>query len=215
MRLIVRAAPVALALALFATGAGAQAPAGGASTKLLAFVDSRVIMQQAPGRTEAEAQFEKEVGTYRTQVQKISDSLSALEKAFSSLAPTLSATAREAREKDLQKRGQEMQDRARQMESQMQQRQYELLQPIMDNIRKVLDDVRAAEGYAAIIDIGAQGNPLVAFDKNLDITERVVARLKASPPPAAAKPAGPMTAPAGAPLAAPAGVTRPTKPPTR
>jgi outer membrane protein len=210
MRLIVRAAPLALALSFATSSAIAQV--GAAAPTKVAVVDSRVIMQQAPGRADAEASFEKEVAAYRVSVQKNRDSLAALEANYRKVEATLSPAVRETRQKDLEKKGADLQEKARTMEQQMQQKQYELLQPIMDQVRKILDDIRAENGYAVIFDIGAQGNPLVAFENNLDITERVVTRLKAAPPPVAAKPS--TAAPSGAPLSSPAGVTRP-KPPTR
>ena len=207
MHVIARVAPLALALSIVALPASAQTPAR--PTKV-AFVDSRVIMQSAPGRTEAEAQFEKEVTGFRGQMQKMSDSLATLESNYRKVEATLSPAARETRQKDLEKKGTDLQEKARQLEQQMQQRQYELLQPIMDQIRKVLDEMLIADGYSFFIDIGAQGNPIVAYDKNLDITDRVVTKLKTLPAPVAKA----STAPAGAPLAAPSGVTRP-KPPSR
>jgi hypothetical protein len=83
----------------------------------------------------------------------------------------------------------------------------------METVRKVLEDIRAEDGYALILSSEPGSSPILAADKNLDITERVVARLRTV---AAAKPA--VTAPAqpkpavGAPASAPSGVTRP-KPP--
>jgi outer membrane protein len=208
MHVIARVAPLALALTVLAAPAAAQ-PSASAVFKV-AFVDSRILMQSAPGRVEAEAQFEKEVTGFRGQMQKMSDSLATLEANYRKVEATLSPAARETRQKDLEKKGTDLQEKARQLEQQMQQRQYELLQPIMDQIRKVLDDTRAADGYAVIFDIGSQGNPMVAYDKNLDITDRIVTKLKTLPAPVAKA----STAPAGAPLAAPSGVSRP-KPPAR
>jgi len=62
-------------------------------------------------------------------------------------------------------------------------------------------------GYSFIFDVAA-GTFIVSADKNLDITERVMAKMRLSAPKAApaAKPA-----PAG-PTSAPAGITK--KPPT-
>jgi outer membrane protein len=85
----------------------------------------------------------------------------------------------------------------------------ELVKPIMDQIRKVLDDIRQEEGYAFILDAGSEAGVIVAADRNLDITEKVIARLKpvtASAAPSAAKPD---SAKALGPRPAPAGVTRP------
>jgi len=77
-------------------------------------------------------------------------------------------------------------------------------------VRKVLEDIRAEDGYAVILSNEPGASPILAADKNLDITERVVARLRTV---AATKPATPAaTKTVGAPTSAPSGVTRP-KPP--
>ncbi len=57
----------------------------------------------------------------------------------------------------------------------MQQRQRELVQPIMKQIREVLDEMRAGGGTRFIFDVGATTNVVVAADKILDITEKVIA----------------------------------------
>jgi len=61
----------------------------------------------------------------------------------------------------------------------------------------VLDDIRSEDGYAMIM----TGDPqlILSYDKNLDITDRVVARLKTI---------AAMPTKVGAPVSAPAGVTR-------
>jgi outer membrane protein len=85
----------------------------------------------------------------------------------------------------------------------------------MDQIRKVLDEIRQEEGYAFILDAGSEAGVIVAADRNLDITEKVISRLKPVPV-TAASPATrpPATRPDSArtplgPRATPAGVTRP------
>ena len=84
------------------------------------------------------------------------------------------------------------------------------MQPIMEQIQRIIDEIRSEEGYAMIFDVGATSGGVVAADRNLDITPRVIARLKAA---GVAKTNTPAATPArGAPLSAPAGV-QPKKPP--
>jgi outer membrane protein len=79
-------------------------------------------------------------------------------------------------------------------------------------VRKVLEDIRVEDGYAMILSSEPGQSPILVADKNLDITERVVARLKTL---SAARPApASTTRPVGAPTASPSGVTRP-RPPER
>jgi len=165
-----------------------------------AYVNSAAILQSAPGRTEAEAQFEKDMTSMRAAVQKLSDSLNTLQEAFAKEEVSLSPAAKEARLKTLREKQTDYQERVQKMQEQAQAREAELMQPIMDNVRKVLDDLRAEGGFAFIFDVAA-GSLIVSADKNLDITDRVVSKLRLAAPRAApaAKPvpAGPTSAPAG------------------
>jgi len=78
-------------------------------------------------------------------------------------------------------------------------------------VRKVLEDIRVEDGYSMILSNEPGASPILVADKNLDITERVVARLRTVQATKAATPAT-QQKPAGAPANAPAGVTRPRPP---
>lgn len=178
-----------------------------------AYVNSAAILQSAPGRPEAEAQFDKDMTSMRAAVQKLSDSLNTLQEAYAKEEVSLSPAAKEARLKTLREKQADYQERVQKMQDQAQAREAELMQPIMDNVRKVLDDIRAEGGYAFIFDVAA-GSLIVSADKNLDITDRVVSKLRLAAPRAAprAAPSAAKPAPAG-PTSAPAGLNT-KKPPT-
>ncbi|MEN9509871.1 MAG: hypothetical protein RLZZ621_2434 [Gemmatimonadota bacterium] len=174
-----------------------------------AFVNSQAILANAPGRAEAEATFEKEMAGVRTQLQKLQDSVNTMSEAFAKEEVSLSPAAKETRLKALREKEAAWQQQAQRLQDQAQDRQEQLMQPIMENLRKVLDDVRMDGGYAFIFDVAA-GAFIVSADKNLDITDRVISRLRLSAPKAA--PAAGPAKPATGPASAPAGVTT-KKPP--
>jgi len=209
MTLTRRATTLALVITA-ASAAPALAQGGAASTPKIAYVDSKVILSRAPGRQQAEDTFNKEMEASRTQVQKMGDSLQTMIADYQKVQTTLAANIREQREATIRKKQEDYQKRAGDLDQQMQQRQMELVKPIMDQIRKVLDDIRQEEGYAFILDAGSDAGVIVAADRNLDITEKVIARLKPVPITASSGAAKPDSAksPAG-PRSAPAGVTRP------
>src|SRR6476646_6394744 len=212
MNLTRRATRLALVLAAVsavpAFAQGAPAP----TTPKIAYIDSKVVLSRAPGRQQAEDTFNKEMEVSRAQVQEMGDSLQTMIADYQKTQATLAANVREQREAAIRKKQEDYQSRAGQLDQQMQQRQMELVKPIMDQIRKVLDDIRQEEGYAFILDAGSEAGVIVAADKNLDITEKVIARLKPVPvtasAPSSAKPDSSGKGPLG-PRRAPAGVPRP------
>jgi outer membrane protein len=199
MRVFLRAASAALVLVILAAGSAS-------AQQKLAYIRSSVLLEQAPGRVEAEAQFDKETGVYGDQIKRMSDSLNAMVADFEKAQASLSATARDTRGKAIQGKQAEYERRTRDLQQKAQARQGELVQPILDRVKQAIEDTRLEGGYAFVFNAD-QGSAIVAMDKNLDITDRVLARLRSSTASTAPKPA------TGAPTAAPSGVTRPQTPP--
>lgn len=173
----VRATLVALGLLTLVSGAASAQSAG----VKFAYIDSRVVLDKAPGRAAAESTFQKEYDAAQVKIKKMQDTLEAMASAYQKAAPTLSAVNRELREKEIREKQQTFENSARLLEAQMQQRQGELVQPMMTQIREVLNALRQEDGYAFIFDVGANASVIVAADSTLDITEKVVSRLKPIP----------------------------------
>ena len=188
--------PVFVGACALLLGAPSLASAQGAAQKF-AFINSQAILQSAPGAVEAQTQLQKELETMRAQVAKLTDSLTAMDEQYKKEELSLSPVAKEARLKTLRDKQAEYQDRVQKLNDQAQQREGELMQPVLENVRKVLDEIRADGGYSFIFDVAA-GSFIVSADKNLDITDRVVSKLRLSAPKLPAKPAaGPAANPAG------------------
>jgi outer membrane protein len=202
MRVLLRASAFALATSLIVAGTtNAQAAQAAAQVPVkIGYINSALLLQEAPGRVEAEAQFDKEVGAYRQQLARMNDSLNTLMAAFDRDAANLDTTTRAARGKAIRDREAEYQNRARGLDSTMQARQAQLVKPIMERVQSVIEAIRAEDGYSMILDVGAQASVVVAADKRLDLTDRVLARLKSQGTP-----------PASGAIPQPAGVTRPKK----
>jgi outer membrane protein len=164
----------------------------------IAFVNMAALLDNAPGKTQAESTYARETRAYGDQLKRMSDSLNTMFAAYQKQEPTLTATQKETRQKALRDLQEQLQTKNQQLQQQAQQRQNELMAPIMEQVKRVLDGIRTEDGYSMIIT--GDPNLILSYDKNLDITDRVVARLKtvASTPPKTP----------GAPVSAPAGVTR-------
>jgi len=206
MRVLLRASSIALATSLIlvgTTGAQASQSAPPPAPAKIGYINSAQLLAQAPGRAEAEAQFDREVGVYRQQIQRMDDSLKTMMTAFDRDAPKLDSTTRETRRTAIGQKEVEYQGRARGLDSTMQARQAQLVKPIMERVQAVIETIRAEDNYAVILDVGAQVSVVVAADKRLDLTDRVLARLKSQGIPTAPPVSGAVPQPAG--------VTRPKK----
>src|SRR5213593_4206171 len=158
------------------TGAAAQAPSPGPQLRI-GFVKSREILQSTPGYAAAESTFNKEVQGFRDEVQKLQQQLDSAVQAFDQQSIALSPTAKQAKQKELQslqQRVDELQDRAA-------QRERELLAPIQQRVNSVVQGLRAEGNYALILDADAPGSNIVAADPALDLTSKVVQRLRQNP----------------------------------
>lgn len=171
--------------------AGVMMTAGAASAQTpakIAFVNSQKIIAEAPGATDVRTTIEREMNKHRADLALADDSLKNMISAYEKKQLVLSTDARKKEEDVIRGRQQALQTRAEALENQMQKRQSELVKPIMDRINTVLQDVRKEGGYTLILDAAA--GSIVAADPALDLTDSVLARLKASAPAAAAAPAG-------------------------
>jgi outer membrane protein len=177
-----------------------------------AYVNSAMILDRAPGAADISAVLDKERSANMAKVQKMQDSLNAMIAALQKEQPTLPDSVKTKRTKAIQDKQAEYSQRADEMDQQMQARQNDLVQPIMTQIREVLEKLRQEEGYTFIFDVGQNG-VIVAADKNLDITERVIARLKPVGVNVTTKPDSAAKVPAGT-KPTPAGITPVKKPPT-
>jgi outer membrane protein len=208
MRFIPGAATFALMISGLAGVAGAQQ-----SSLKIAFVNSQLLMDAAPGRAAATELLNKEGQSYQVQLQKMQDSINNLLTKYQKAEPTLSTAAKDAQQKAIQGLETEFQAKQLQFQKQFDDRTKEVMAPITDQVKKVIDDIRVEDGYTLILDNAPGAGNIVSADKNLDITDRVISRLHATP---AAKGATPAPAPKPGASATPAGVGRPPgKPPTQ
>jgi outer membrane protein len=190
--------------------AGAQATA--ASAGRLAYIRSQDIFAQAPGRADAESQFNGFVQTARAEEKTMGDSINALLGDYAKAEGTLAADVKATRQQAIRDKQAQFQQRQQQLEQQVQQKQTELVGPILERINKIINDLRAENGYAMVFDAQATGGSVVAADKNLDITDQVIARLRTMAPGAPVAATKPSTKPATGPTAGPSGLSRPKSP---
>jgi outer membrane protein len=190
-----------------------QASAQASSTPVkLAYIRSQDIFAQAPGRAEAESQFNGFVETARAQEKAMGDSINVLLGDYAKSESTLAADVKQTRQQAIRDKQAQFQQRQQALEQQVQQKQGELVQPILERINKIINDLRNENGYAVVLDAQSTGGSVVAADKNLDITEQVIARLRTMSPGAPVSSTKPAPKPTTGPAAGPSGVGRPKSP---
>jgi outer membrane protein len=159
--------------------AAAPAPAPSGATKL-AFVNARRILQSTPGWTTAEQTFTKESEGYRAELQKLQATLDSLASDYEQQSVVLSPTQRQAKRTELETKRTQLETRAQELQQKAQARETELLAPLQQKVNGVIESVRAEGGYAFIFDVSTQGGNIVAADRSLDLTDKVIEKVKAT-----------------------------------
>lgn len=188
------------------------------TTQRLAYVDTRVILESAPGKAEAEAMLQKEAVAWDAEVRKMQDQMTAMITKFQKESPAMTQAVRDKETKTIQDKQAEFQKRNDEINQEAEKRRNEVLQPLLDQVKLALEDVRKQMNLDMIFDVG-QNATIVAVDKNLNLSDRVIARLRVLGAPVIAGPAKSGTAPAakpsGMPINAPSGVGRPPVTPVK
>lgn len=171
------------AVALAAAPVAAQGKVG--------YVNTQAVLSQTPAMAAAQAEFNKRVEPFNDEAHRMDSTLKAMVADL-----TNDAAGREAKTRSFQERQAQYEARMAAIEDTVQSFRERLIGPIMQQLQKSLDDVRRENGYAIILDV-AQGSVIVSADTTLDITEKVIAKMKNVATPTAAAPTGPVAAPAG------------------
>lgn len=152
----------------------------------LAYVNMQAILQNTPGRAQAESTFQREVAQLQQQATVLQNQLDSAVNEFSRTSLVLSAAAKERRQQELLRMRDRTQQQLQDLQTRAQQRQQELLAPILQRVQGVIEGIRAEYGYAMIFDASAQPSTLLTADRSLDISALVIQRLQsgAAPPPA-------------------------------
>ncbi len=145
------------------------------------FINSRAVLMATPGYAQAESTYNKELAEFRAEVEKLQNSLDSLAADFEQKSVMLSATAKTAKRKDIDDRRTKMEARAQELRDKAAQREQELIAPIHTRVNDAIEGIRASDGYAMIFDVSANDGLIVTADKSLDITQKVIDKIKAKP----------------------------------
>lgn len=197
----------------------------GATSPLVAqkvgFVNTARVLQEMPQRPATEAAIRAALEALAARQQVMVDSLNGMVAGFERDSAALSQADKLVRFQQMQAYDVRYRDTLEVLEQQSQEVQAEAMQPLFDLIRTALDDIRAEENYTMILDLSRESSQIVTFDRNLDISDRVLTRIRAAagarpgaapgaarPPAATTSPTAPRPAQPG-PVAQPSAARRP------
>jgi len=153
-------------------------PAVGQTAGKIAYIDSRKLLPEAPGAREAQQSFEKDMERFKAELKPLEDTLKSMMDDYEQKQVTLSPEAKRQRQEAIRQKQLAYQQRADELEQRAAKRQQELFEPIMKRINQAIEEFRKERGYVLILD--AASGALVAADTALDVTDEVLARLKAT-----------------------------------
>jgi outer membrane protein len=171
---------LSLALALALTGAATPASAQGGAQKI-GYINARAVLLATPGYAQAESTYNRELAGFRTEVERLQATLDSAAADFEQKSVMLSATAKTAKRRDLEAQRQRLEQRANELRDKAAQREQELLSPLHNKVNDAIEGVRAEGGFALLFDVSANDGLIVAADKSLDVSEKVIAKIKAQP----------------------------------
>lgn len=157
-----------------------SAPLSAQAATKIGYIDTRRVLQEAPGAQEARTTLEAEMQRFQNQLKSMQDSLQAIMTDYQQKSLVMSADAKQKREQEIIQKRTVWEQRAEQMQQQAAQRQQEVMEPIMQRVEEVISQVRQAEGFAIVFDVASEA--IVSADPALDLTAKVIERLKAASP---------------------------------
>lgn len=182
MRVLVLGSALAAGALAVTHAVGAQTQrASQTPTLRVAWVSSQDILRQTPGYAAAESTFARDLRSSQSEIQKLQQQLDSAVQAFEQGSIALSPTARQTKQRELQGLQVRFQQRAQELQQRTQQRERELLEPIQQRVTSVIQGIRAEGNYAFIFDADAPNSSIVAADPSLNLTSRVLERLRQAP----------------------------------
>ena len=144
----------------------------------VAFVNAQAVLRGMPGYAKAESTWTKEFQLAQSEGQKMQAGMDSAVAAFQQSSAMLSPSARTAKQKTLEAQNDSVQAKLQALQERVETRQKELLAPMQTRLGAIIEGIRAEGNYWMIIDLGNPASQnIVAYDKSLDITDRVARRL--------------------------------------
>lgn len=157
--------------------AQARREAGTCGPSRVAVFDSRIVLDSAPGRAEAEARFQRLTSETRSRLKLASDSLQDLIARMSRDEAQMSPREREAAMHVLRVRELSFEELVEQLHRESEQSQQLLAAPMITATRNAAEAIRVRHGCLILIDRAASG-AMVLADPEIDMTGRILVEMR-------------------------------------
>lgn len=162
-------------------GAGTPGALAAQGSGKIAYINARAVLLATPGYAQAESTYNRELAGFKAEMETLQSTLDSAAADFDQKSVMLSATAKTAKRKDLEAQRDQLEQRATALRDKAAQREQELLAPLHNKVNDAIESVRADGGYALIFDVSANDGLIVAADKTLEVTQKVIDKIKAQP----------------------------------
>lgn len=135
--------------------------------------DSSAFLQELPDVKEAQATLEAEAGKIEGQLATLNEDFQKMQNDYQSVAETLSAEDRTARETELSETYQKIQNFVQLSRQQLQAKQREMLAPIMQKLSRIVQEVGMENNFTYIIEQNGNLALYISQSQSVDITPLV------------------------------------------
>jgi len=156
------------------------------ATSKVAIIRGQAILASLPEYMRADSLLTKTEEGYRQDLAKQQAAVDSAAAAFRDKSALLSATVRAAEAKKIDDQYEQLRQHVADLQQKAAQDRQTRLQPIENRVQGVIDGMRAEFNCSIIFDANAQGAGVISIDTSIDLTQRVIDRLKvggdAAPP---------------------------------
>jgi outer membrane protein len=146
----------------------------------IGYVDSKVIIEGMQDAKDAQINLDNIVAAWKTEIQKMNDSLTAVKEDFEKKKLILTENIRKQREEEikaLEKRISDYKLAKFGENGEYFQKQNELMKPVQDKVFKAIQDVAKEGDYDFVFDRSSQ-LMLLYMNEKYDLTQKVIKKLE-------------------------------------
>ncbi len=165
--------PLVLALTAMVAGYGTSVSSALAAEETkIATVDMQKALQTVDAGKKAKAQFEKELGAIKKQVDGEEAAINKMGEEFKKQSLVMNDEARSKKQAELQERIMKYQESRGRQQMELAKKEKELTAPILTKLRVVIADIAKSKGYSVVLE--KNENTVLFSQEKDDLTNDVI-----------------------------------------